>query len=105
MLFPIAIAIHSPGAVVPPVCIGNPGIAGDHARLVISLWPVKAIDGSVTTRFFTSGRGELRRGVACACACAAAVCGAMSQSSTWQSSPKKPKRHIVSEDVISGEIR
>ena len=84
---PIAIAIHSPGAVEYPVFICMPAICGDHAMFTISLAPVYAITGSVITRFFASGRGELNpvdafRGDA-AVFC---VYGAMSQRSSWQSS-------------------
>ena len=90
---PIAIAIHSPGAVEYPVFICMPAICGDHAMFTISLAPVYAIAGSVTTRFFASGRGELSpvdafRGDADAAAAAAfCVCPARSHSSSWQSSP------------------
>lgn len=59
--FPMAIAIHSPGAVEWPVFIVIPAICGDHAKLVISLWAEYAMTGSAMTRFFTSGRGELKR--------------------------------------------
>jgi hypothetical protein len=58
---PHAIATHSPGAVECPVFIVIACICGDHARFVISLLAVYAITGSVTIRFFTSGRGELSR--------------------------------------------
>ena len=84
---PIATAIHSPGPVVCPVFIAIPAICGDHAMFVISLAPVYAITGSVITRFFASGRGELspvdafRGDAAVFC-----VYGAMSQRSSWQSS-------------------
>ena len=84
---PIATATHSPGAVVCPVGIDKPAICGDHARFAISLAPVYAITGSVITRFFASGRGELSpvdafRGDAAVFW----VYGAMSQRSSWQSS-------------------
>lgn len=85
---PIAIAIHSPGAVVWPVFIDMLAICGDHARFAISLAPVYAITGSVIVRFFTSGRGELRPVLAFrGDAEAACVCGARSQRSSWLSSP------------------
>ena len=85
---PIAIAIHSPGAVECPVFIVIPAICGDQAKLVISACAEYAMTGSVTIRFFTSGRGELRRefagprGEVTFC-----VYAARSQSSNWQSSP------------------
>lgn len=87
ILFPIVIAIHSPGAVECPVGIVIPAICGDHARLEISLWPVYAMTGSATTRFLTSGRGELSPELAFRGE-AAGTCmyGTMSQSRSWQSS-------------------
>lgn len=85
---PIAIAIHSPGAVVCPVFIDMLAMCGDHARFAISPAPVYAMTGSVIVRFFTSGRGELRPVLAFrGDAAAACVCGARSQSSSWLSSP------------------
>lgn len=61
MVFPEAIASHSPVIVEWPVFIVMPCIRGDHAKLVIWLGAVYAITGSVTILFFASGRGELRR--------------------------------------------
>lgn len=86
--FPIAMAIHSPGAVECPVFIVIPAICGDQAKLVISACAEYAMTGSVTILFFTSGRGELKRefagprGEVIFC-----VYAARSQSSNWQSSP------------------
>ena len=86
---PIATATHSPGAVVCPVGIDSPAICGDHAMFAISLAPVYAITGSVITRFFASGRGELspvlafRGDVAAFCA---DVYGERSHRRSWQSS-------------------
>ena len=94
ILLPIATATHSPGAVVCPVGIDKPAICGDHAMFAISLAPVYAITGSVITRFFASGRGELSpvlafRGDAAGFACA--VYGDRSHSSSWQSSPARTR--------------
>ena len=88
ILLPIATATHSPGAVVCPVGIDKPAICGDHAIFAISLAPVYAITGSVITRFFASGRGELSpvlafRGDA---AGFCDVCPDRSHSRSWQSS-------------------
>lgn len=81
IVFPIAIASHSPGAVVCPVFMAMPGIVGDHAKLVISLAPVYAITGSVSTCLrVLSGRGEFKRAFATVDPCAFAACD-MSQSS------------------------
>ena len=83
----MAMAIHSPWSVECPECMVMPAICGDHAMFTISLAPVYAITGSVITRFFASGRGELspvdafRGDAAVFC-----VYGAMSQRSSWQSS-------------------
>ena len=93
---PIAIAIHSPGAVEWPVFIDMPAICGDHARLEISLAPVYAITGSLITRFFASGRGELspvlafRGDVAAFCA---DVYGERSHRRSWQSSAVRAVPH------------
>ena len=85
---PIAIAIHSPGAVEYPVFICMPAICGDHAMFTISLAPVYAIAGSVTTRFFASGRGELTPVIAFRGDAAGFcdVCPDRSHSNSWQSS-------------------
>ena len=80
---PIAIAIHSPAAVVWPVFIVMLAMCGDHARFVISLAPVYAAHGSCSTRFFTSGRGELSPVLAFrGDAAGACVWGASSQRSS-----------------------
>jgi hypothetical protein len=86
MDLPDTIAIHSPGAVEYAVFIVIPAMGGDQARFVISLGAVYAITGSVMTRFFTSGRGELSRALA-GRGEPGSVCGDKSHKRSWQSSP------------------
>lgn len=64
IVLPDAMASHSPVTVECPVFIVMPWIWGDQARLVMWLEAVYAMTGSVTIRFFASGRGELSREVA-----------------------------------------
>jgi len=61
MVFPLAIATHSPAGVEYPEPVVIPGIIGDQAKLVIGLGAVYAMTGSVMIFFLTSGRGEFNR--------------------------------------------
>ena len=100
---PIAIAIHSPGAVEWPVFIDMPAICGDHARLEISLAPVYAITGSVTTRFFASGRGELSPVLAFR-GDAAGFCDVYDERSQTSSCESSPVRASARARADEGEI-
>lgn len=65
-----------------------PAICGLQARFTISEGPVYAITGSLSTRFFASGRGDALSPVAECLGLAAGmfVSADRSQSSSWESS-------------------